>query len=123
MLTLTCCQDHILTENKWFVWSETSYSGDERRCYRCGTTEQTVKIELLSQWNLEAEFRNVDAFLARAERCDRENTKTLTEDCWTKEATKEYQFLLQISIILPEPKLVCSCHNSIHLSSSVRVEY
>ena len=57
MLTLTCCQDHILTENIWFVWSETSYSGDERRCYRCGTNEQTVKIELLSQWKLEAEFR------------------------------------------------------------------
>ena len=27
----------MLTENIWFVWSETSYSGDERRCYRCGT--------------------------------------------------------------------------------------
>ena len=42
-MALTCCQDHILTENIWFVWSETSYSGDERRCYRCGTTmnEQT----------------------------------------------------------------------------------
>ena len=36
-MTLTCCQDHILTENIWFVWSETSYSGDERRCHRCGT--------------------------------------------------------------------------------------
>ena len=58
-MTLTCCQDHILTENIWFVWSETSYSGDERRCYRCGTNnDQTVKIELLSQWKLEAEFRN-----------------------------------------------------------------
>ena len=57
MLTLKCCQDHILTENIWFVWSETSYSGDERRCYRCGTTKQTVKIELLSQWKLEAEYR------------------------------------------------------------------
>ena len=60
-MTLTCCQDHILTENIWFVWSETLYSGDERRCYRCGTnertTERTVKIELLSQWKLEAEFR------------------------------------------------------------------
>ena len=48
-MTLTCCQNHILTENIWFVWSETSYSGDERRCYRCGTTKRTVKIELLSQ--------------------------------------------------------------------------
>ena len=39
-MTLTCCQDHILTENIWFVWSETSYNGDERRCCRCGTNEQ-----------------------------------------------------------------------------------
>ena len=49
MLTLTCCQDHILTE--------TSYSGDERRCHGCGTNNRTLKIELLSQWKLEAEFR------------------------------------------------------------------
>jgi hypothetical protein len=28
MMTLTCCQDHILTENIWFVWSKTSDSGD-----------------------------------------------------------------------------------------------
>ena len=39
------CQDHILTENIWFVWSETSNSGEERRCYRCGTNERTLKIE------------------------------------------------------------------------------
>ena len=24
----------------WFVWSETSYSGDERRSYRCGTNDK-----------------------------------------------------------------------------------
>ena len=61
MMTLTCCQDHILTENIWFVWSKTSDSGDKWRCHRCGTTEQrqTVKIELLSQWMIEAEFRNI----------------------------------------------------------------
>ena len=58
MLTLTCCQDHILTENIWFVRLETSYSGDERRCHGCGTNNRTLKIELLSQWKLEAEFRN-----------------------------------------------------------------
>ena len=59
MLTLTCSQDHILTENIWFVWSGTSYSGDERRCHGCGTTNNNwIKIELLSQWKLEAEFRN-----------------------------------------------------------------
>ena len=60
-MTLTCCQDHILTEHKWFVWSKTSDSGvvemlplrDERT-----NDKQTVKIELLSQWMLEAEFRN-----------------------------------------------------------------
>ena len=53
-----CYQDDILTENIWFVWSETSYSGDERRCFQCGTNkDRTLKIELLSQWKLEAEFR------------------------------------------------------------------
>ena len=65
MMTLRCCQDHILTENICCVWSETSYSGDERRwCYRCGTNERTndertLKIELLSRWKLEAEFRKL----------------------------------------------------------------
>ena len=63
-MTLTCCQDHVLTENIWFVWSETSYSGDERMCNGCGTNDQTLKIELLSQWKLEAEFRknNLNTF-------------------------------------------------------------
>ena len=32
-MKLTCCQDHILTENICFVWSETSYSGDKKRGY------------------------------------------------------------------------------------------
>ena len=58
MLTLTCCQDHILTENLWFVCLETSYSGDERRCYYAWRRQQ-LKIELLSQWKLEAESRNI----------------------------------------------------------------
>ena len=58
MVTLTCCQDHILTENIWFVWSETSYSGDKMRCYNAGRTNEQLKIELLSQWKLEAEFHN-----------------------------------------------------------------
>ena len=40
-MTLRCYQDHILTEYIWFVCSETSYSGDERRCYQCGTNERT----------------------------------------------------------------------------------
>ena len=54
MMTLTCCQDHILTENIWFVWSKISDSGDVTNV----TNEQTVKIELLSQWMKEADFRN-----------------------------------------------------------------
>ena len=28
IMRMTQCQDHILTENIWFVWSNTSYSGD-----------------------------------------------------------------------------------------------
>ena len=42
MLTLTRCQDHILTENIWFVWSKTSYSGDKRRCHYVGRTTTTM---------------------------------------------------------------------------------
>ena len=62
IFTLTRCQNRILTENIWFVWSKTSYSGDKRRCHYAGrtTNERTneqVKIELLSRWKLEAEFR------------------------------------------------------------------
>ena len=58
-MMLTRCQDHILAENIWFVWSKTSYCGDKWRCYRCGTNKQrTLKIELLSQWMIEAEFCN-----------------------------------------------------------------
>ena len=49
MLTLTCCQDHILTENIWFVCLETSYSGDEMRCYRCGTTNRTKTEDRATQ--------------------------------------------------------------------------
>ena len=63
-MTLTRCQDHILTENIWFVWSKASYSGDKRRCHYAGrttTTNKQLKIELLSQWKLEAEFRNSDS--------------------------------------------------------------
>ena len=49
MITLTCCQDHILTENIWFVWYGTSYSGDERRCYRCGTTNERTTEDRATQ--------------------------------------------------------------------------
>ena len=59
MNTLTCYQDHILTENIWFVWYKTSYCGDERRCHYAGqTNNEQLKIELLSQWKLGAESRN-----------------------------------------------------------------
>ena len=58
MLTLTRCQDHILTENVWVVWSKTSYSGDKKKCRYAGRTndDKQLKIEQLSQWKLEAEF-------------------------------------------------------------------
>ena len=52
MMMMTRCQDHILTENIWFVWSRTSYSGDKWRCHRCGTTKRQGKIGLLSQWTV-----------------------------------------------------------------------
>ena len=48
------CQDHILTENMWFVWSKTSYSGDKRRFHQEGRTtrndDKQGKIVLLSLW-------------------------------------------------------------------------
>ena len=37
LMLLKHCQDDILTENIWFIWSKTSHSGDKWRCYRCGT--------------------------------------------------------------------------------------
>ena len=47
---------HYLSENIWFVWSKTSYSGDKRRCYQAGQTNerrQQWKIGLLSLWAVE----------------------------------------------------------------------
>ena len=44
---------HHLSENIWFVWSKTSYSGDKRRCYQAGrqtNKRQQWKIGLLSLW-------------------------------------------------------------------------
>ena len=44
------CQDHILTENMWFVWSKTSYSGDKRRCHQAGrTNERVLQIAVYSE--------------------------------------------------------------------------
>ena len=54
IMMMTQCQDHILTENIWFVWSNTSYSGDEWRSHECGrTNDEQGKIALLSLWMLE----------------------------------------------------------------------
>ena len=60
------CQDHILTENIWVVWSETLYSEDERRCHGCGTTEQRISEDRATQpiWKLEAEFRKAKIMLS-----------------------------------------------------------
>ena len=49
MLTLTCCQDHILTENIWFVWSQTSYSGDKWTSYECGTDDKQTNKQTTSK--------------------------------------------------------------------------
>ena len=41
------------------MWSKTSYSGYKRPCHQAGrTNNEQGKIELLSSWKLEAEFRN-----------------------------------------------------------------
>ena len=57
MMTLSCCQDHFITENIWFVWSQTSYSGDKWKYYWCGMDGQTDdikqgKIEQHSLWTV-----------------------------------------------------------------------
>ena len=49
--------DDELSENIWFVWSRTSYSGDKWRCHHADgrTDKQTnkrVKIVLLSLWTV-----------------------------------------------------------------------
>ena len=60
MMTITHCQDHILTENIWYVWSTTSYSGDKRRCYQMGQMDKKREdrsTQPLDCWK--AEFCNV----------------------------------------------------------------
>ena len=46
---MTRCQDHILTENIWFGWSRTSYSGDKWRCHGCGTTNERTREDSATQ--------------------------------------------------------------------------
>ena len=60
MVTLAHCQDHILTENIWFVWSKTPHSEDERRCYRCGTTNNVEDRATQPIWMIEAETIQFD---------------------------------------------------------------
>ena len=41
--------DQELSENIWFVWSKTSYCGENVGCHACGRTDngrRNVKIEL-----------------------------------------------------------------------------
>ena len=41
---------HKLSENVWFVWSKTSYSGDKWRCHRSGQMdEQTTSKDRATQ--------------------------------------------------------------------------
>ena len=77
MMTMTPCQDHILTENIWFVGSKTFYSGDKRRCHQAGQTKVQRKIVLLSLWTVgrlsftqknflsRIQFLNIETFLTR----------------------------------------------------------
>ena len=53
---------HHLSENIWFVWSKTSYSGDRRRCFQAGQTNKQTTMEdratqPLGCWK--AELRNI----------------------------------------------------------------
>ena len=54
-MTLTGCQDHILTENMWFYGLK-HHTVDIRGDVTM--RDKHVKMELLSQWMLEAEFCN-----------------------------------------------------------------
>ena len=60
MMTMTWCQDLIITENVWFAWSNSSYSGDKWRCHRCGTNDERTREDSATQpmdsWK--AESRN-----------------------------------------------------------------
>ena len=59
MMTPTCCQDHILTENIWFVWSKTSNCGDKVEMLSMQDNERTNIQDRAYQpkWMLEAEFQ------------------------------------------------------------------
>ena len=41
LMATTHCQDHILTENIWFVWSKTTYSVDKWICHYVGRDGRT----------------------------------------------------------------------------------
>ena len=58
-MMMTRCQDHILTENIWFViWSETSFSGNERRCHGCGTNKGQLNSEDRTTQLMEAKYKS-----------------------------------------------------------------
>ena len=60
MMTMTHCQDQILTENIWFVWSETSYSGDKKSCHQAGQRTNKKKDSATQPLHCrKAEFRKM----------------------------------------------------------------
>ena len=96
-MLLTHCQDHILTENIWFVWSRTSYRGDKGRCHRCGTdgrTNEQGKIELLSQWMLD-KTQSSHSLLFKMSKCQQKISNLLKEIYW--------DFLSQKILSRPSP--------------------
>ena len=53
-MMMTRCQDHISTENIWFVWSKTSYSGESGDVTDAGqTNDEQGKIGLSANGLLE----------------------------------------------------------------------
>jgi len=74
---------HHLSENIWFVWSKTSYSGGKRRCYQAGqttnerqTTMEDSATQPLGCWK--AEFRN-DVFF----KVSMQNHSRTSKTCFT----------------------------------------
>ena len=55
MMMMTHCQDHILTENIWFVWSKTSYSAEEGKIDRATQPLDCWKAEFRKMLNFEEE--------------------------------------------------------------------
>ena len=59
MITLTCCHDHIVTENIWFVWSKTSEISGDVTIRDNKQTHSKDRATQSMQWMHVAEFRKM----------------------------------------------------------------